>query len=98
MLTRFNKIEGVKWTFVVTFATTHSLLAAHSGDVSSWLCRNGIDEKPKYAQKLSVEKGCAHKKYWLDLQVNSLLEKIGNTRFSGSSFLGGDEILFGISF
>ena len=48
MLTRFNKPGGVKWAFVVTFATTHSLLAAHSGDVPSWLCRNGIDEKPKY--------------------------------------------------
>ena len=48
MLTRFNKSGGVKWVFVVTFVTTHSLLAAHSGDVPSWLCRNGIDEKPKY--------------------------------------------------
>ena len=48
MLARFNKMERVKWTFVVTFATTHSLLAAHSGDVPLWLCRNGIDEKPKY--------------------------------------------------
>ena len=48
MLTRFNNMGGVKWAFVVTFATTHSLLAAHSGDVPSWLCRNGIDEKPKY--------------------------------------------------
>ena len=48
MLTRFNKTGRVKWAFVVTFATTHSLLAAHSGDVPSWLCRNGIDEKPKY--------------------------------------------------
>ena len=48
MLTRFNKTERVKWTFFLTFATTHSLLAAHSGDVPSWLCRNGIDEKPKY--------------------------------------------------
>ena len=41
-------MERVKWAFVVTFATTHSLLAAHSGDVPLWLCRNGIDEKPKY--------------------------------------------------
>ena len=48
MLTRFNKTEGVKWTFFLTFATTHSLLAAHSGNVPSWLCRNGIDEKTKY--------------------------------------------------
>ena len=39
---------GVKWAFVVTFAKNYSLLAAHSGDVPSWLCRNGIDEKPKY--------------------------------------------------
>ena len=48
MLTRFNKLGRVKWTFFFTFATTHSLLAAHSGDVPLWLCRNGIDEKPKY--------------------------------------------------
>ena len=48
MLTRFNKSGGVKWAFVVTFVTTHSLLAAHSGDVPLWLCRNRIDEKPKY--------------------------------------------------
>ena len=41
-------MERVKWTFFLTFATTHSLLAAHSGDVPSWLWRNGIDEKPKY--------------------------------------------------
>ena len=39
---------GVKWAFFLTFATTHSLLAAHSGDVPSWLCRNRIEEKPKY--------------------------------------------------
>ena len=48
MLTRFNKTGRIKWTFVVTFATTHSLLAAHSSDVPSWLCRNGIEEKTKY--------------------------------------------------
>lgn len=39
---------GVKRAFVVTFAEDYSLLAAHSGDVPLWLCRNGIDEKPKY--------------------------------------------------
>ncbi len=41
-------MERVKWAFVVTFVKNYSLLAAHSGDVSSWLCRNRIEEKPKY--------------------------------------------------
>ena len=36
---------GVKWTFFLTFAKNYSLLAEHSGDVPSWLCRNGKDEK-----------------------------------------------------